>query len=542
MRFGKRRLLKSSEIDLGGAVFDRDSRRALNPDGTELELRHQSREVLAVLADRQGETVTRKTLIDEVWGGRTVADDSVAQCITEIRRVLGDADKRVVETVPREGYRLILPEPKAVRSARWPAGALLGGAVFVIAAFALAYTFLRPSAPAEAPVIAVLPFEDFSVTPHQGYLNDAVAEGIITALAQYSPQLTVISRRSSFQFRDTNQGVSEIAQKLGAGFILEGSQQYDGSVLRVTAQLIDGRSEAHIWADEVDVPMDALLISNSQVSRKIANAVGIKVVDTAEASMTAGDVSALMISNAAQSRIMRSFTRENLLQNIEEQEESIRRYPDSAWGPLGQALSLRIGLRYGWIDGDEETTRNRMYELARRGVELDPNNFFAYHALGRALMFNKDVEAAIGAFRRGVELNPSSSIVAGGLADALIYVGKTDEALEVVKTIEFIDPLYGFNVQWTKAFALWQLERCDEASEAFLSSPSMPVAANKMVAAVHHCLGNSKKATLAMTAYLAENPTWTVSKERDINTGMWTAPGSLDRWLSALEAAGMPIN
>ena len=121
-------------------------------------------------------------------------------------------------------------------------------------------------------------------------------------------------------------------------------------------------------------------------------------------------------------------------------------------------------------------------------------------------------------------------------------VGKTDEALEVVKTIEFIDPLYGFNVQWTKAFALWQLERCDEASEAFLSSPSMPVAANKMVAAVHHCLGNSKKATLAMTAYLAENPTWTVSKERDINTGMWTAPGSLDRWLSALEAAGMPIN
>lgn len=106
----------------------------------------------------------------------------------------------------------------------------------------------------------------------------------------------------------------------------------DGSRLRITAQLIDGETAAHLWTDEMDVPLAALLEKNGQISTKIANAVGFGVVDTSAAKMSAGEVSALMISNAAQSRIMRNFTRENLLINIEEQEAAIRDYPDSALG------------------------------------------------------------------------------------------------------------------------------------------------------------------------------------------------------------------
>ena len=182
-----------------------------------------------------------------------------------------------------------------------------------------------------------------------------------------------------------------------------------------------------------------------------------------------------------------------------------------------------------------------MNDLARRGVELDPNNFMAYHALGRVLMYNRDVEAAIGAFRRGAELNPSSTLPSVGLADGLVYVGKTDEALEVIARLERIDPLYGFGVQWTKGWALWQAGQCDRALEAFRSTPSMPTAANKVLAAIHHCLGDHLKAGAAMDAYLAENPDWTITKVREVNAGMWTAPGALDRWLAAMEASGMPF-
>ena len=534
----KRKDLKSVEIRLGTAWFDTSSGHLFNKDGQKLELRHQSREVLKMLAERPGRTVSQATLIEKVWSGRTVSQDSVAQCIAEIRRVLGDNDKCLIETVPREGYRLV-PTVSAHTPRR--GGMMAAVCAALIASVVFVWAFLsQSSTPQGPPVIAVLPFDDFSAAPHQGYLSDAVAESIITMLARY-PQMTVISRSSSFQFRESDLGISEVAEKLGADFILEGSQQFDGTTVRITAQLIDGESDTHIWADEIDLPMGELLAVNNRISGKVANAVGLSVIDTSEMRMTAGDVSALMIGNAAQSRIMRSFTRQNLMKNLEEQERSIRDYPDSAWGHLGQALSLRIGLRYGWIEGDEAATRKRMYALARRGVELDPNNFMAYHALGRVLIHNRDVDAAIGAFRRGVDLNPSSTLVTMGLADALVYVGKTDQALEVIGKLERIDPLYGFALTWAKTTALWQAGECEKALHAFQSTPSMPIASYKELAVIHHCLGNHEKAAKAITDYLAENPAWTVTRERTINNGMWTAPGALDRWLSSLEAAGMPL-
>lgn len=541
MPSSNRNNLKSNEISLGMAKLDTVTSRVFDNNGKELTLRHQSREVLSVLAKTPGEIVTRDALIADVWAGRSVAADSVAQCITEIRRVIGDQDKSVVETIPRQGYRLVLSDPEVTPAKTPLLRGLITALVILASGFLFAAYFLtRSDGPSLGPVVAVLPFEDFSAEQQQGFLSDAISENIITALARF-PQVVVISRRSSHQFRGNNLGIAEIARELGADFVLEGSQQYDGSQLRITAQLIEAESQAHIWADEFDVPLADMLKTNSLISQNIAQAVGATIVDTAEASMAAGDVNALMISNAAQSRIMRSFTRENLLKNIEDQEKSLRDYPDSAWGHLGQALSLRIGLRYGWIEGDEESIRDRMYTLARRGVELDPNNFMAYHALGRVLMFNGNVEDAMRAFQRGVELNPSSMIVANGLIEALLFVGHTEEALERLDYLERINPLKHHIIGWNRAWAYWQLGECDKALNAFQSAPDMPIAAYRDLAAIHHCLGNENDASAAMSAYLAENPQMTVSRVKEIETGTWTAPGVLDRYLAAIEDSGMPL-
>lgn len=541
MASGNRKTLKSHEIDLGSARIDTQTTRIFDNDGNEIELRHQSREVLAVLAGASGEIVTRDELISKVWDGRTVASDSVAQCITDIRRAIGDQDKKVIETVPRQGYRLILAKPEDTPSKQGRRfGSVLAIGVLALGVLAAGYFLSRSEEPFEGPVVAVLPFEDFSAQSYQGFLSDAVSENIITALARF-PQVIVISRRSSHQFRDSDLGITEIARQLGADFVLEGSQQYDGSQLRITAQLIEAKNQSHIWAEEFDLPLTDMLKTNSLISRSIAQAVGATIVDTAEASMAAGDVNALMISNAAQSRIMRGFTRENLLKNIEEQEQSLKDYPDSAWGHLGQALSLRIGLRYGWIEGDEQAIRERMYALARKGVELDPNNFMAYHALGRVLMFKGDVEEAMRAFQRGVELNPSSMIVANGLIEALLFVGHEEEALERLAYLERINPLKHHIIDWNRTWAYWQLGECEKALDSFLSAPDMPIAAYRDLSAIHHCLNDQESAEVAMAAYLADNPQMTVTRVREIESGTWTAPGSLDRYLAALEAAGMPL-
>ena len=156
-------------------------------------------------------------------------------------------------------------------------------------------------------------------------------------------------------------------------------------------------------------------------------------------------------------------------------------------------------------------------------------------------MMNRDVEAAAAVFRRAIELNPSSHFSRNALAQALSFVGETDEALAVLAESERVDPLYGHDVQWEKARIQWQVGECDAALGTFLSAPSMPVAANKTLAAIHHCLEDPAKAKEAMATYTTENPNWTLSRERDVNTGMWTAPGALDRWLEAMEASGMPL-
>lgn len=140
-----------------------------------------------------------------------------------------------------------------------------------------------------------------------------------------------------------------------------------------------------------------------------------------------------------------------------------------------------------------------------------------------------------------MELNPSSSFARNALAQALSFVGRTEEALEEIADIELIDPIYGHDTNWTKARIQWQIGACDEALETFTAAPSMPVAANKTLAAVHICLGQADKAKVAMQAFLKEHPEWTVTRERSVITGMWTAPGLADRWLTALEASGMPL-
>ena len=140
-----------------------------------------------------------------------------------------------------------------------------------------------------------------------------------------------------------------------------------------------------------------------------------------------------------------------------------------------------------------------------------------------------------------MELNPSSSFARNALAQALSFVDRTEEALEEIADIELIDPIYGHDTNWTKARIQWQIGACDEALDTFKAAPSMPVAANKTLAAIHHCLGKADEAKAAMQAFLKEHPEWTVARERSVITGVWIAPGLADRWLIALTSAGMPL-
>ena len=198
-------------------------------------------EVLLALARHPGELVTRAHLLDEVWHERVVGDETLTQCVYQLRGHLaaagGDAQyRKLVETLPRRGYRLggnVEPTDPGrgatqvvalARRSRAGLFAVLVVAVAVAGGGFLALQWLSSGGDAPAPrnSIAVLPFEDFSPDRDQGYLADGFAEEMIDVLTRI-PGLRVIARTSSFSFRGENLDIPAIADKLDVAYLLEGS-------------------------------------------------------------------------------------------------------------------------------------------------------------------------------------------------------------------------------------------------------------------------------------------------------------------------------
>lgn len=526
--------MKSSEIRLGAFVFDRNSGQLFAAGGHEVTLRHQTRQVLQKLAESPGEVVSRQSFLLDVWDGAHVSDDSLAHCISEIRHAMDDTAKTIVETVPRKGYRLN-PNPSA-RMMRLPRKLVPGTAVFLVLALGLAAYFLWPAGPGYR-VVAVLPFHDDSPESENGKLGDAISEGILANLARY-PELTVIARNSSFRFRGEDKDIREIGEALGANFLLEGSQQLENRNLRVNVRLIDVRRSASVWSDQIDTDLNRLIEVNGLISRRVAHAVEARISDIGALESGENEVDALLLHHKSHRLLLNGPSRENVNRAIAIDTRTIDLYPEEPWGHIGLAFSLRTQLRFGWAENPDETL-SKALRHARIAVRMAPENYIAHMALGRVYMQSGDQPRAIDAFEIAQSLNPSSAYVLNALAQAHFYLGENERAFAAIARSEQIDPLADFILPWMKSWALWQVRQCDAALRSFarISTPRLP--ANKLLAAIHICRGDSTSAEKALATFLASEPGWTLSKERALHAGIWIADGALDQWLDDLNAAGL---
>ena len=152
-------------------------------------LRSQSADVLAYLARHAGALVSKEALIENVWADTFVTDDSLVQCIGDIRKALNDAERKIIETLPKKGYRLNADSVQAVAHRRGlPVKVLAGLAAVLVVVLLVWMQFAERGSDdsiRDRPTIAVLSFDDFSTGEDQGYLSDAIAEGIITELARF---------------------------------------------------------------------------------------------------------------------------------------------------------------------------------------------------------------------------------------------------------------------------------------------------------------------------------------------------------------------
>jgi TolB-like protein/DNA-binding winged helix-turn-helix (wHTH) protein len=554
---------KAPEIDLKyaetitfrGFVFLTKGKELKTVEGQPVDLRSQSAEVLSVLAARAGEVVSKDALMQAVWPDTFVTDDSLTQCIADIRRALGDHEHVIVETHPKRGYRLnadplgvadpnAAAGPERAKTRFSQRGFILAALVLVAAAIGAYYgAEIWRAAPvrlSDMPRIAVLPFEDMSTGADEGYLSDAVAEGIITELSR-SKTYAVIARNSSFRYRDQSLDVRKIGDELGVDYLLEGSQQKNGDRLKVTAQLLDARDGSHLWANTYNREIGDLFVVQEEIIRTLADRVGRRIERPLPES-DAAQVSALHyhLTGVAEIRKDNSAAGSEKLRQLSR--KAVEADPNAQFGYIGLAWSYRFDAVFGWREQeyDRNEALKRGAEYADKAILIAPDDAEAHHVRARIHTEAGEMEQALARFDQAIALNPSNSNILVGSTDALLYVGRTDEAINRIEHAKGIDPFHPDWFHWQMGWALWEKNDCEAALAAMRKMSRIPSGAQRMLAGIHACLGNELEAKEALAVFLKDSAGESISKERREWEKIWTAPGSLDRWIEHMRIAGLP--
>ncbi len=424
-------------------------------------------ELLILLAENQGQLITREQIVVRLWDAPAALDTerSINTAIRKIRLALrDDPDKpRFVQTVVGKGYRFISPvrviQPE-VPSARamppapppmaalpvepthrtwvWPL--LAAGAVIIAAAIAAGIWSRRPPANT-IEALAVLPLQNLSGDPSQDYFADGMTDELITSLAGIR-SLRVISRTTAMQYRSTHRPLPGIAGELHVDAIVEGSVVRSGERVRITAQLIEARTDRHLWARSYEGNVRDLLGLEREVARSIASEVRSALTPIERAHFA----KAIPFDPEAYQAYLKgryywnNRTSASLEKSLALFDQAVARDPRNPLPYAGQADAYNIIGNYGFLPPVQAFPKAE--EAARKALELDDSLAEAHASRGFAIYhYDWDWSGAEREFRRAIELSPSYATAHQWYAEFLAASSRFDEALSQIRYAQALDPL-----------------------------------------------------------------------------------------------------
>jgi TolB-like protein/DNA-binding winged helix-turn-helix (wHTH) protein/Flp pilus assembly protein TadD len=447
----------------------------LRKRGVKLRLQGQPIQVLAVLLNSAGELVTRDEIRGQVWPAETFVDfdHSLHNAIARIRETLGDsAEKpRYIETLPRRGYRFIgsverigpaepAPDPpvsldpkvevpvpakpvekhSALRFALWVVLTVVASLLVVVPTFLRRSSLLGSSTAVRS--IAVLPLANFSGDPAQEYFADGMTDELITDLAKVS-SLRVISRTSVMRYKGAKKSLPEIARELNVDGIIEGSVTRSGRRVRITAQLLYGPTDKHLWADTYERDLGDVLSMQSEVAQAIAQQVRAQLTPQVRTSLKA----ARPVNPDAYDAYLRGryymendfTTAKPLLAAKDQFEEAARKDPTFALAYSGLADAyLYLGLFRAITPQEAERATE---DAVQHALALDDNIGEAHDTLGALNWhFRMNLDAAEREFDKSISLAPSYSCAHEDRAELMAFQGRRDEARAEIATSRELDP------------------------------------------------------------------------------------------------------
>lgn len=417
-------------------------------------------DLLLCLANHRGDVVERDTLLREVWGGRVFSDDPLNKAIAELRRQLGDdrGAPAYIETIPKRGYRLVADvEPigevgedgsrgSSTPLSRWYRFTAVLALIALLTTLALQYR-ATDFTPRDASLsIAVLPFELLSSAESKEYFADGIHEELISALSQ-NPRLEVRSRTSTLAFRNSDMAIPLIADELDVDVILEGSVRQEGDRVRVTAQLLDGETDAHLWSAnyEETLTVAELFAIQNRMALEISGALALTLA-TAEDALP-GDLPTDNLAAYEHFMLGKYHYRRQLPGDIEQSvqnlEAAVALDPEfaHAWDWLAYAYN-HAATQVGYLSPREAYPKARTAAL--RALEIEPDLATAMAILGyiRAV-YDWDWVGAERDMRRALDLSPDDSGTVWSLAHTLSMLGRHDAAIALASDFAERNPAIG---------------------------------------------------------------------------------------------------
>ena len=393
----------------------------------------------------------------------------------------------------------------------------------------------------QKPSIAVLPFANMSGDAEQEYFSEGIAEDIITNLSR-NHAFFVISRSTSFTYKGPAVDVGKVARELGVRYVLEGSVRRAGNRVRITAQLIDGASGHHLWADRYDRDLADVFAVQDEIATNIIGAIAPGIISAEIQHAQRKDPGQL----DAWDRIMRAhwhlrrFTEADLAEARRLLGDAVALDPANAMALSDLALANHFEAVFGWGDGTVAESRARFGDAARKAVAADDSDAAA---LAIYELFSGRHEEARRRLRRALDLDPNSVSAHGYLGTTEAFGGDYDAALLHLDEAIRLSPRDPLLIIWhlCKGWAALSAERYEETIEfttqAAEANPEFPDV-YAVLAAANGQLGSAAAARTALDELLRRMPGLTASDDR--LSRPFAREVDRERFLEGLRKAGMP--
>lgn len=459
-------------LQFGEFVLDTRQRRLLRlPGGEPIPLTSKVFDTLQYFAEHPNVVLEKDTLLQAIWPGVIVEENSLTQNVSTLRQVLGDApaDHRYIVTVPRRGYRFVaevteatMQAAQAAHSARAPslsanpgesAPAIpdersrartwrLGAVAVALGVLAIAMLFavlLAPKAPpdADSRQLAVLPFKPLVISDRDESLELGMTESLIARLSA-QPKLVIRPLSSVRRFGAPDQDPLTAGRALGVASVLDGSLQHRDRRIRVSARLLRVTDGRQLWAHTFDEDVTTIFEMQDAIAARVSEALVLQL--SAQPRRETEDSEAYLLY--ANGRLSWSrFTEASLLQAIDYFEKAIARDERYAMAHVGLADSYVILGVFGMRAPHDVFPRAR--HAVERALEIDPDSAAAHTTLGHIkIQYDLDWSGGLAEYARAIELDPDYAPVYHYRGLVYAMQGETDRAIEQFKRSQQLEPLW----------------------------------------------------------------------------------------------------